>query len=283
MRVESLHIYPVKGMKGCDVGEAAVRPEGFAGDRRWMLVDANGRFISQREQPRLALIAVLPGSGGLLTFRAPGMPDLFAPPPQSGETLPVTLWRDSLIGYPAAAEANAWFSQFLGMACRLVYQGETVRPVDPRWSQPGDVTSFADAYPLLVCTTSSLADLGRRLGESLPMDRFRPSIVVADDEPWAEDEWASIRIGAVRLDLTKPCARCSVTTVDQAQGLRMGKEPLRTLATFRFLQVPGISGVIFGQNAIPRSLGRIAVGDDVTIVERQQRPAFKQATLAEVL
>src|SRR4029077_3854623 len=121
------------------------------------------------------------------------------------------------------------------------------------------------------------------MGEPLPMDRFRPSIVVADDEPWAEDEWASIRIGAVRLDLTKPCARWSATTSNQALGLRMGKEPLRTLATFRFLQVPGISGVIFGQNAIPRSLGRIAVGDDVTIVERQQRPAFKQATLAEVL
>ena len=283
MRVESLHIYPVKGMKGCDAGEVAVLQEGFAGDRRWMLVDANGRFISQREEPRLALIAVLPGADGMLTFRAPEMSDLIATPPQCGEALPVTLWRDSLIGYPASAEAHAWFSRFLGMGCRLVYQGDTVRPVDPRWSQPGDITSFADAYPLLVCTTASLADLGRRLGEPLPMERFRPNIVVANDEPWAEDEWASIRIGCVQLDLTKPCARCSVTTVDQALGQRRSKEPLRTLATFRFLQVPGISGVIFGQNAIARSLGRIAVGDDVTIIARQPRPAFKQATLAEVL
>jgi uncharacterized protein YcbX len=282
MRVESLHIYPVKGMKGCDAGEAAVLAEGFAGDRRWMLVDANGRFISQREEPRLALIAVLPGADGKLTFHAPEMGDLIATP-QSGETLPVTLWRDNLTGYLASAEAHAWFSRFLGMSCRLIYQGATVRPVDPRWSQPGDITSFADAYPLLVCTTASLADLGRRLGEPLPMDRFRPSIVVANDEPWAEDEWASIRIGCVQLDLTKPCARCSVTTVDQALGQRRSKEPLRTLATFRFLQVPGISGVIFGQNAIARSLGRIAVGDDVTIIARQPRPAFKQATLAEVL
>ncbi len=282
MRVESLHIYPVKGMKGCAVGAATMIAEGFSGDRRWMLVDAAGRFISQREEPRLSLIGVA-AEDGALAFRAPGMPSLRVNPPTGTDSVPVTLWRDQMAAYPAPAEADGWFSDFLKLPCRLVYQGDTVRPVDPRWSKPGDVATFADAYPVLVCTTASLADLNRRLGEILQMDRFRPNIVIANDEAWAEDEWASIQIDAVRLDLTKPCARCSVTTVDQARGERAGKEPLRTLATFRFLQVPGISGVIFGQNGIPRALGRIAVGDAVSVVERQPRPAFKQASLAEVL
>lgn len=284
MRIESLHIYPVKGMKGCAVDAATMIPEGFAGDRRWMLVDATGRFISQREEPRLSLIGVA-AEDNALTFQAPGMPGLrvTAPPvgPSAGDSLPVTLWADHMTAYPASAEAHAWFGDFLNLSCRLVYQGNTIRPVDPRWSKPGDIATFADAYPVLVCTTASLADLNRRLGEALPMDRFRPNIVIANDESWAEDEWASIQIGAVRLDLTKPCARCSVTTVDQARGLRTGKEPLRTLASFRFLQVPGISGVIFGQNGIPRALGRIEVGEPVSVVERQPRPDFKQVFLAE--
>lgn len=281
MRVESLHIYPVKGMKGCAVDAATMILEGLVGDRRWMLVDATGRFISQREEPRLSLIGVA-AEGKALTFQAPGMPGLRVDPPVGGDSLPVTLWADQLTAYPASAEADAWFSDYLNQPCRLVYQGDTIRPVDPRWSKPGDIATFADAYPVLVCTTASLADLNRRLGETLPMDRFRPNIVIGSDEPWAEDEWASIQIGTVRLDLTKPCARCSVTTVDQAHGVRTGKEPLRTLASFRFLQVPGISGVIFGQNGIPRALGRIGVGEAVSVVERQPRPNFKQVFLAEV-
>src|ERR1041385_3079844 len=282
MRVESLHIYPVKAMKGVAVGEATLIKEGFVGDRRWMLVDATGRFISQREQPRLSLIGVA-ADGGTLSFQAPGMAVLRVSPPATNDGLSVTLWRDQMVAYPASGEANAWFSDFLKLPCRLVYQGDTIRPVDPRWSKPGDVATSADASPGLACPAASLADLNRRLGETLPMNRFRPNIVIANDEPWAEDEWASIQIGAVRLDLTKPCARCSVTTVDQAWGMRAGKEPLRTLASFRFLQVPGISGVIFGQNGIPRALGRMAVGERVSVVERQPRPAFKRVSLAEVL
>ena len=282
MRVESLHIYPVKAMKGVAVAEATLIHEGLVGDRRWMVVDGTGRFISQREQPRLSLIDVA-ADGNTLTFQAPGMPVLRVKQPGAGESLPVTLWQDHMTAYPAPGETDAWFSDFLKLPCRLVYQGDTIRPVDPRWSKPGDIATFADAYPVLVCTTASLADLNRRLGETLPMNRFRPNIVIANDEPWAEDEWASIQIDAVRLDLTKPCARCSVTTVDQARGERTGKEPLRTLASFRFLQVPGISGVIFGQNGIPRALGRMAVGQAVNVVERQPRPVFKQAVLAEDL
>jgi uncharacterized protein len=281
MRVESLHYYPVKGMRGSALTAAEVTAAGFTGDRRWMLVDPTGRFISQREEPRLALIDVAI-EGRDLIARAPGMPALRVAPPAPLETLPVTIWRDELPAYPAPAEAHAWFSDFLAMPCRLVYQGDSIRGVDPRWSQPGDITSFADAYPLLVCTTASLDDLARRVGTALPMDRFRPNIVVAGDDAWAEDEWARLRIGQVEMDLTKPCARCSVTTVDQMQGIRTGKEPLRTLAGFRFLQVPGISGVIFGQNAIPRVLGRITVGQEVEVLERQPRPAFKQATLAQL-
>jgi uncharacterized protein YcbX len=243
-----------------------------------MLVDVNGRFISQREQERLALITITPQADRLIA-RAPGQAELVILPPDNRETVPVTIWDDQLPARPAAAAVNAWFSDFLGIACRLVYQGDAIRPVDPRWSQPGDTTTFADAYPLLVCTTSSLRDLSRRVGESLPMNRFRPSIVVADDTPWSEDEWQRLRIGPVEIDLVKPCARCVVTTVDQARGIKTGQEPLRSLAKFRFLQVPGINGVIFGQNAIPRVMGRLAVGDPVEVLRRQPRPMFKQSAI----
>jgi uncharacterized protein YcbX len=282
MRVESLHYYPVKGMRGCALTSAEVTAAGFINDRRWMLVDSDGRFISQREEPRLALISVAVEGRDLVAL-APGMPELRVAPLEAAGTLPVTIWDDRLPVYPAPAEAHAWFSDFLGAHCRLVYQGDTIRGVDPRWSQPGDITSFADAYPLLICTSASLDDLAKRMGASLPMDRFRPNIVVAGSDSWAEDEWARLRIGNVEMDLTKPCARCSVTTVDQMQGIRTGKEPLRTLAGFRFLQVPGISGVIFGQNAIPRVFGRIAVGEEVLVTAPQPRPVFKQVSLADVV
>jgi uncharacterized protein len=266
-------------MGGCEVPAADVTPTGLAGDRHWMLVDANGRFISQREQERLALIAVSPTAEGLIA-RAPGRSDIEIAPPGVDGAMPVTIWDDQLAARVAPPAVNAWFSDFLGVACRLVFQGDSIRPVDPRWSKPGDSTSFADAYPLLVCTTGSLADLGRRLGQPLPMNRFRPNLVIADDRPWSEDEWQRLRIGTVEIDLVKPCARCVVTTVDQAVGVKTGQEPLRTLAKFRFLQVPGISGVIFGQNAIPRVLGRLSAGDPVEVLQRQPKPLFKQAALA---
>jgi hypothetical protein len=276
MHLLSLHIYPIKGMRGCDLPAAEVTPTGLAGDRHWMLVDSNGRFISQREQERLALISITPTADGLIA-RAPGRSDLVITPPAGGNVVPVAIWNDRLPARLASPVANDWFSDFLGIPCRLVYQGDAIRPVDPRWSRPGDTASFADAYPLLVCNTGSLADLSRRVGAALPMNRFRPSIVIADDTPWSEDEWQRLGIGPVEIDLVKPCARCVVTTIDQARGVKMGQEPLRSLAKFRFLQVPGISGAIFGQNAIPRVLGRLSVGDAVEVLQRQVRPVFKQA------
>ena len=275
MHLHSLHIYPIKGMRGCDLPAAEVTPMGLAGDRRWMLVDATGRFISQREQERLALVSVTPSSDGLVV-RATGFRDLAVAPPDAGtQSIPVTIWRDRLSAYPAAAEAGRWFSDFLGQPCRLIYQGDTVRPTDARWSRPGDTTSFADAYALLVCTTASLDDLNRRAGTELAMNRFRPNMVIATAEPWSEDGWHRLRIGPVEIELVKPCARCVVTTIDQARGTRAGREPLRSLTKFRFLQVPGISGAIFGQNAIPRGLGRVGLGDPVEVLATQARPVFK--------
>jgi uncharacterized protein YcbX len=281
MRLHSLHIYPIKGMRGCDLPAAEVTPTGLAGDRRWMLVDATGRFISQREQERLALVSVTPTARGLAAH-APGQPEIAITPPAASGATPVTIWDDRLPAFCAAAEVNEWFSDFLDLSCRLIYQGDTVRHVDPRWSQPGDCTSFADAYPLLVCNTASLDDLNRRAGMQFPMNRFRPNIVVVEDAPWSEDGWQRLEIGAVEIDVVKPCARCVVTTIDQAKGVKTGKEPLRSLAKFRFLQVPGISGAIFGQNAIPRVLGRIAVGDRVQVLATQPKPDFKRAATASL-
>ena len=279
MHLHSLHIYPIKGMRGCDLSAAEVTSMGLAGDRRWMLIDATGRFISQREQEHLALVSVTPNAS-VLTARAPGCRDLVIAPPIACGAIPVTIWDDRLPAFPATAQVNDWFSDYLKLPCRLIYQGDTRRPTDPRWSRPGDATSFADAYPLLICTTASLDDLNRRAGTKLPMNRFRPNIVIAGEEPWSEDGWQRLKVGAVEIDLVKPCARCVVTTIDQAQGIKMGREPLRTLAKFHFLQVPGISGAIFGQNAIPRALGRIAVGDPVQVLATQAKPDFKRPGVA---
>jgi uncharacterized protein YcbX len=218
---------------------------------------------------------VMPSEGGL-TVRAPGCRDLLIAPAAAGGAIPVTIWDDRLPAFPAAADVDAWFSDYLNLPCRLIYQGDTTRPTDSRWSRPGDTTSFADAYPLLVCATASLDDLNRRAGTKLPMNRFRPNIVIADERPWSEDGWQRLKLGAVEIDLVKPCARCVVTTIDQSRGIKAGREPLRTLAKFRFLQVPGISGAIFGQNAIPRVLGPIAVGDPVEILATQAKPIFKR-------
>ena len=272
--LSALHVYPVKGCRGLAPAAAVAGERGLEGDRRWMIVDADGCFVSQRTLPRLALVAPAPAPG-VLRLHAPGRPALAVPlladgsPAAVGSRPQVTVWDDTVAAVDAGDEAARWLSAFLGCPARLVHQPADVRrAVDPRYAAPGDIVGFADGYPWLLAAEASLADLNGRLARPLPMDRFRPNLVVSGSPPWAEDGWRRLRIGEAVFRVAKPCARCAVTPVDQATGEPDGPEPLRTLATFR--QVDG--KLRFGQNLLAEGAGvwrgvELRVGMPVEILD----------------
>ena len=262
MYLSGLHVYPIKSCAGIPLRTAEVDGRSIRHDRRWMLVDRNGVFLSQREIPRLSLIRVSIAEDGLV-LEAPGMPDLRMPFESEGGPMLARVWDDPVETVSVGRESDIWFSQFLGVSCRLVYLPDrSVRPVDPVYAQPGDRVGLADGFPFLMISEASLDDLNGRLDEPLPMDRFRPSLVVRGCEPFAEDGWGCVRVGGITFRVVKPCARCKITTVDQASA-ETGKEPLRTLATYRKVG----SEVYFGQNLIHDSTGVLNVGDAVEVIE----------------
>ncbi len=269
VRLTSIHIYPMKAARAVDLDESVVEPWGLMGDRRWLLVDEDGRFVSQREEPSLARVVVNCGPG-MISVSAAGFPgrQVAAPAASDGQDMmKVTVWSSTVLAAAAGPEGDAWFSAYLGRPVRLVYLDDpTRRPVDPQYGRDGDVVSFADGYPLLLTSTASLDELGRWLtvdGEPLvPMTRFRPSAVVTGAPPWAEDRWRRIRIGAVEFRVVKPCGRCVVTTTDQITGER-GPQPLKMLGRRRRFG----QELVFGQNMIPDGPGVIRAGDPVEILE----------------
>ena len=262
-RVSSLNFYPVKSCRGTPLSEAAIGARGIVGDRSFMLVNGDGRFLSQREIPRMALVEPRL-TDATLSLAAPGREALSIPMLTDGERRRVTVWRDSCDAIDQGNEAAEWASDFLGVSCRLVrIAADAVRPVDRDFAvSDSDQVSFVDGYPFLLTTEESLADLNDRMDAPLPMNRFRPNIVVSGVEPFAEDGWRRIRIGEIEFSVVKPCARCAITTTDQSTAKR-GKETLRTLATYR--DVPG-QGVMFGQNLIHRTTGTLRVGDMVDLI-----------------
>ncbi|MFI9048783.1 MOSC domain-containing protein [Streptomyces sp. NPDC053427] len=269
--VRALHLYPVKSIAGSGPGEAVVEPWGLAGDRRWMLVDAGRKLLTQRPQPKLALARAEELAAGALRLTAPGMPPLTVEVPEPVETIPVEHFRDKIDAVTAGPAAAAWFREYLGTEVELVHLDapEMRRPVDPEFSEPGDTVTFADGFPLLLTTTSSLDALNSLIAQGdhpeegpLPMNRFRPNVVVDGTAPWAEDDWRTVRIGEVVFQVAKPSARCVVTTTDQHTAGR-GKEPLRTLGRHRRFG----GQLVFGQNLIPRGTGTIRVGDRFEILD----------------
>ena len=252
-----INIYPVKSARGIPLEEWEVDRFGLRYDRRWMVVNGSGEFLSQRDHPRLALVStgILDGS---LLLEAPGMAALEIPlDPQPTVQTSVRVWKDHCSATWTGERPARWFSEVLGLPCNLVHMAEdTIRPADRAYAPDGTQVSFADAFPFLVISEASLADLNRRLAEPLPMNRFRPNLVIADSEPYAEDGWDRLEINGVRLRVVKPCARCVITTTDQATAER-SQEPLRTLGRYRKVR----GKVMFGQNAVHETLGRIRVGD----------------------
>jgi uncharacterized protein YcbX len=262
LEVAALYLYPIKSCAGMSLPSATLDRRGLVGDRRFMVVDGDGRFISQRELPRLALI-VPRIAAGTITLTAAGSAPVTVPVIDDGPRCMVMVWRDTCSAIDQGDEVGRWLSAHLGVGCRLVrLADETVRRVDPTYAtRPEDEVSFADAYPLLLIGEASLEDLNARLATPLPMNRFRPNVVVRGSAPFEEDGWRDIVIGGVRATVVKPCARCVTTLVDQATGER-GKEPLRTLATYRRR---GDGEVYFGQNVIHAMEGTIAVGDRLDV------------------
>jgi hypothetical protein len=270
--VTGLWIYPLKSGKGVPITSAAVEPRGFRGDRRWMLVDEGGVFLSQRTHPRMALLSLEAGES-LSTLSAPGSGSVQVRSLPAGERRRVRIWDDEVEACDAGDEAAGWLTAFLGRPARLVFMPEeSRRPLRREFTGRGDQASFADAYPYLLIGEESLAWLNARLDAVVPMNRFRPNIAIGGSGPFEEDTWRRILIGGVPFHVVKPCVRCVVTTVDQARGERAGEEPLTTLARFR----RSGTGVLFGQNCVPGGEGEIRLGDPVEILETGPGPAIER-------
>jgi uncharacterized protein YcbX len=265
-RVESIHIYPVKAGKGIAPAAARVEPWGLAGDRRWMIVDADGRFLSQRTHGRLALLTVLPDEHGL-TLSVPDAEPLRVPTPTARPVIRATVWRSTVAVTAAGEHADAWLTEFLDQPVRLVYLDDpTRRAVDPRYGTADDRVGFADSFPVLLTSTASLAAVNGWLAEldhpAVPMNRFRPNLVVSGFPAWVEHDWRRIRVGALTFRSVKPCGRCVVTTIDQDTAER-GTQPLRVLAERRLVG----REALFGQNLIPDGSGAVAIGDSVEVLD----------------
>ncbi|WP_313405310.1 MOSC N-terminal beta barrel domain-containing protein [Aeromicrobium sp.] len=269
MRLTSLHRHPLKSGTIEDLESAVVEPWGLAGDRRWMVVDADGTFLTAREERRLlAIDASLTGTG--LRLSAPGRPTIDVPDPDPAAQVPVRIWS-SLITAAEAAEAAKWLTETLDREVRLVHLDDpTRRAVNPARGEPEDRVSLADGYPLLIATEASLAALNEAIvagdGDPVPMGRFRPNLVVDGDAPWLEDDWRRIRVGDATFRAVKGCARCVITTLEahESGDVEGGKEPIRTLARIRRFG----GAVWFGVNLIPDSADvTIRVGDEVEVLE----------------
>ncbi len=259
-----INLFPIKSCAPLTPDRAFVELRGLRGDRRWMIVDADGKFITARKHPRLVMVRATPNDEGL-SLEAPGMAPRQLDPILDSALTPVKIWKDEVMARSAHADADAWISTYLGVPARFVFMADDcVRAVDSDYAHVGDQVSFADGYPILLISQAALDGLNGRLATPVQMLRFRPSLVVANTVAHAEDGWRSIRIGGVRFELVKPCARCVLTTVDPESGIPdAAGEPLRTLVSYRRFD----NGVMFGQNLIPRGTGAIRVGDEVSVID----------------
>ncbi len=259
--LKEIYVYPIKSVGGIALQEARLDSRGIEHDRRWMLIDENHKFMSQRKHPRMALISTRFAPGRLIVA-APEMPALhLSLQPEKKANVETRIWSDTVKATPVGDEADEWFGAFLGARCKLVHMpDDAVRPVDPEYARGGDQVGFADSFPFLVVSEASLKDLGERLERTVPVNRFRPNFVVGGCDPFEEDEWHGLHIGGVNFRVAKPCSRCSIVMTNQEIGGR-DREVLATLATYRR------SGkkIFFGQNLAHDSTGTVRVGDAVEL------------------
>ncbi len=266
MKLSEINIYPVKSLGGISSGESVVEERGLRFDRRWMLVDEKNNFLTQREFPKMATISVEIRENDL-RIAVDGVEMSIPVAPKTNETASVKIWNSRCRAEVYGDDVNDWFGGVLQTKCRLVLMPEASRRiVNPFYAvnKYQDTVSFADGYPFLLIGENSLKDLNARLKMPLPMNRFRPNFVVAGTEPFAEDNWKKIRIGKTGFHVVKPCARCVMTTINQETGISDGKEPLKTLTSYRLKR----QKILFGQNLIAENAGEvIKIGDEIKILE----------------
>ncbi|OJV13442.1 MAG: MOSC domain-containing protein [Dyadobacter sp. 50-39] len=265
MTLSEIWVYPVKSLGGIRLSKALTEERGLQYDRRWMIIDDENVFITQRVHQRMALIDVALLEDGLKIFVRTDPKDFVLVPYLPVTALPVTVkvWDDTAEALTVSNEADAWLSRHLGLDLRLVMMPDsTERKADPRYAKHDENVSFADGFPYLVISQASLDDLNSRLAEPIEMRRFRPNFVISGTEPFAEDEWKHVTIGNLRFEFVKPCARCVLTTINPETSEK-GAEPLKTLATYR----RSGNKILFGQHVTARDAGEVKVGDQITILE----------------
>lgn len=268
LRLASIHVYPVKSLGGFTLHKADLTDRGLQHDRRWMLVDDTGTFQTQRELASMACLHTAPSAHGFRVMDARDGSTLELPwHMEDGVRQRVAVWSDTVTAWHGEPDWDAWFGERLERHVRLVYMPDTAkRHTDGRYASA--FTSFSDAFPYLIASQASIDDLNARgtawaqersdQWAHVPMDRFRPNLVIAGGSPYQEDGWTDIRIGEASFKLVKPCARCVVITTDQHTGER-GREPLRMLSTYRSRG----NKVMFGMNAVGDPMGTISVGQEV--------------------
>jgi uncharacterized protein YcbX len=259
LRLSELRIYPIKSARGSSLSSAHVALQSLEHDRRWMVVDEQGRFLTQRSIPRMALVRVELGSSHL-AVRAECMEDLLLPlRPVSGETLRVRAWNDSFDATDTGPEAASWFTKMLSRHCRLVFMPDQAdRVISPEYAPQETALSLADAFPFLLISQASLDDLNSRPAGPVLMNRFRPNLVLEGCNTYDEDTWATLRIGTVGFRVAKPCSRCTVPMVNQDTGIRAW-EPILTLRSYRTTG----GKICFSQNLTHEAEGILMVGDEV--------------------
>lgn len=266
LQVSELFIYPVKSLGGISLSKATVTDRVFEHDRRWMLVNEQGEFMTQRSLPQLALFSTSIEADHLSITHKQQNTSIRVPFNASEGTIMVDVWSDRCRARLIDPKIDQWFSDLLSMKCSLVYMPDTTRRrVDGRYAQNKEITSFSDAYTFLIISQASLNDINSRIAEPLPMNRFRPNMVVTGSKPFEEDEWAHFTINAIDFYGVKLCARCVMTTINQDNAAQ-GKEPLKTLSTYRLKD----KKVFFGQNLLHKGEGVVSVGDELTILERKK-------------
>lgn len=263
LTLSEIFIYPVKSLGGISLQTAEVERRGLKNDRRYLLVDENRRFMTQREFPQMAFLKLSFAENGFSVFNIKNNSVMLVPfESTSNETIKVKIWKDVCNAVTVDKNLDLWFSNAISKKCSLVYMPDNEkRIVEKEYIDEDHIVSFADAYPFLIIGQASLDDLNSRMQIPIPINRFRPSFVFSQGNPYEEDNWKKFKIGAVEFEAVKPCARCVITTTDQQTAVR-NDEPLKTLSTYRKIN----NKVMFGMNLVCHKTGNVSINENVLLL-----------------
>jgi len=273
MTLTQINIYPIKSLAGIGLTIANAYEKGLEYDRRWMLIDEDNKFMTQRLLPELVLFKTQIIENNIVVFHKYSPENILKIPLNilNGNSFEVKIWGDIVTVIHYNLEADNWFKKILNIKCKLVFLPEkNTRFVDVNFAQNNEMVSLADGYPFLIIGENSLNNLNQKLNDKILMNRFRPNFVFSGGEPFCEDDWVNFSIGTAIFASVKPCARCVVTTINQENGIKE-KEPLKTLATYRMIN----NKVNFGQNVLLKKLGTVAVGDEIILKQNSKIKTMK--------